>query len=67
MNYETLGVAVDERGVAYVTLNRPEKRNALSSQMIADLTDLAMNLGQATTTRAIVLSGEGKVFAPAVT
>ncbi len=62
MTYETLEVRVDERGVAYVTLNRPDKRNVLSSQMIAELTDMAETLGAANETRAIVLSGAGKVF-----
>ena len=62
MNYETLAIRVDERGVAYVQLNVPEKRNALSGQMIADLTDMAQTLGAQTNTRAVVLSGAGKVF-----
>ena len=34
--YETLDVTLDDRGVAYVALNLPETRNALSGQMIAD-------------------------------
>jgi methylglutaconyl-CoA hydratase len=62
MTYETLEIQVDERGVAYVKLNRPDKRNVLSAQMIADLTDMAGTLGEATETRAIVLSGAGRVF-----
>lgn len=61
-DYETLAILVDERGVAYVTLNQPDKRNALSAQMIAELTDMAKTLGAANTTRAIVLAGEGKLF-----
>lgn len=60
--YETLDISIDDRGVAYVALNMPEKRNALSAQMIADLTDMAETLGAAETIRAIVLSGKGKVF-----
>jgi methylglutaconyl-CoA hydratase len=62
MTYETLEVQIDDRGVAYVTLNRPDKRNVLSAQMIAELTDMANTLGAATETRAIVLSGAGRVF-----
>jgi len=58
--YDTLNVHRDDRDVQYVTLNRPEKRNALSSQMIADLTDMAHTLEAGT--RAVVLSGEGAVF-----
>lgn len=61
-NYETLEVRMDERGVAYVALNRPETRNALSAQLISDLTDVALTLGAEETTRAMVLSGAGKMF-----
>ena len=62
MNYDTLNIRMDGRGVAYVTLNMPDKRNALSARMIAELTDMAQTLGAETTTRAVVLSGAGKVF-----
>lgn len=62
MTYETLDIRQDDRGVAYVTLNLPDKRNALSAVMIAELTDMAHTLGAARDTRAIVLSGAGKVF-----
>ena len=61
-SYETLDVRTDDRGVAYVALNMPEKRNALSARMIAELTDMARTLGAAEETRAIVLSGTGKTF-----
>lgn len=62
MTYETLDIRMDPRGVAYVTLNLPEKRNALSARMIAELTEMAATLGAAPETRAIVLAGAGKVF-----
>lgn len=62
MTYDTLAITRDDRGVAHVMLNLPEKRNALSGQMIVDLTDMARTLGQEEQTRAIVLSGAGKVF-----
>lgn len=62
MTYETLDIHQDGRGVAYVTLNLPDKRNALSARMIDELTDMAQTLGAARDTRAIVLSGAGKVF-----
>lgn len=62
MRYETLTIQTDTRGIAYVTLNRPEKRNVMSAQMIAELTDIAHSLGHDRSTRAIVLSGAGKSF-----
>lgn len=62
MTYETLTLATDARGVAALTLNRPEKRNALSATMIAELTDAAARLGDDDAVRAVVLSANGKVF-----
>ncbi len=58
--YDTLTIRRDARDVQYVTLNRPAKRNALSAQMIADLTHMAQTVPDGT--RAVVLAGEGKVF-----
>lgn len=60
--YKTLKITIDNRGVAHVTLNQPEKRNALSASMIADLTDMAQFLGMQENLRAVVLSGAGEVF-----
>ncbi len=62
MTYETLETRLDERGVAYVTLNVPDKRNVLSARMIAELTEMAGTVGAASETRAVVLSGAGKLF-----
>ncbi|MEM7208946.1 MAG: crotonase/enoyl-CoA hydratase family protein [Pseudomonadota bacterium] len=61
-DFETLSVELDARGVAYVALNQPEIRNALSAQMIADLTEFATSIGSEISTRAVVLCGNGKVF-----
>ena len=58
--FTTLSLRKDDRGVVHVALNRPEKRNALSAAMIAELTDLAENVEPGT--RAMVLSGAGAVF-----
>jgi len=60
--YETLLVETDPRGVATITLNRPEKRNALSGKMIAELTDCAAALGAGDAVRAVVLRGAGALF-----
>ena len=34
-DYETITVARDRRGIAAVTLNRPEIRNAMNARLIA--------------------------------
>ncbi len=62
MTYETLDVNIDARGVAYVALNRPEKRNAMSAQLMDDLVDMATTIGTDDAIRAVVLSGKGNVF-----
>ncbi|MEL7154428.1 MAG: enoyl-CoA hydratase-related protein, partial [Pseudomonadota bacterium] len=62
MSYETISVEVDARGVATVTLNKPDKHNALVPQMIADLHDAASMLGTDDAVRVVVLTGAGKSF-----
>ena len=62
MNWKTLDIRTDERGVAQVRLNTPEKRNVLSARMIAELTEMAGTIGIDSRTRAIVLSGAGSTF-----
>jgi (methylthio)acryloyl-CoA hydratase len=46
--------------VLHVRLNRPEKRNAVSDTLVAQLHTCFVNLPEAT--RAVVLSGEGEHF-----
>lgn len=62
MPFETITLEVDSRGVAALTLNLPEKRNALSATMIAELTEAAARLGADGAVRAVVLGAAGKVF-----
>jgi enoyl-CoA hydratase/carnithine racemase len=50
-------------GVATLTLNRPEKCNAIDGAMIAALADAAGGLAAESDLRAVVLAGEGPVFA----
>lgn len=49
-------------GVATVTLNRPDKLNALTFDAYADLRDLLAELPHREDTRALVLRGEGRGF-----
>ena len=48
--------------VAHVRLNRPDVRNAFNAELIAALTRAFEELAQDESVRAVVLSGEGKVF-----
>lgn len=55
-----------ERGphpsIAVITLNRPEKRNALSGELVAALREQVTLLGADPAVRVIVLTGEGTAF-----
>jgi enoyl-CoA hydratase/carnithine racemase len=62
MSYATLDLSTDARGVARLVLNRPDKHNALSAQMLADLTDAADRLAADAAVRVVVLTGAGKSF-----
>ena len=62
MAYEQLLVDVSDR-VATLTLNRPEQRNALSAQLLAELVDAMKAARDDEQVRAVVLTGAGdKVF-----
>ena len=62
MSYETITVAVDDRGVATLTLNLADQHNALAPQMITDLHDAASMLAADDAVRVVVLTGAGKSF-----
>lgn len=62
MTWQTLSLNTEPRGVAYLTLNTPDRRNVLSPQMISDLTEAAHRLGSDPAIRVVVLSGAGPVF-----
>lgn len=60
--YQTLRLETDSRGVATLTLDRPEKHNALDAQMIAELTQAAAQLSADSDVRVVVLTGAGASF-----
>ncbi|MQY01207.1 crotonase/enoyl-CoA hydratase family protein [Sinorhizobium medicae] len=62
MTFTTIRFAVDQRGVARVTLARPNKHNALSAAMIAEMIDVAGRLATDASVRAVILDAEGKSF-----
>ncbi len=49
-------------GVATITLDRPEKLNALTFEVYADLRDLLRQLPQRNDTKVLVITGEGRGF-----
>jgi enoyl-CoA hydratase len=63
MTFQTLVVAVTD-GVATVTVNRPEKLNALDDVVVAELRQAAVALGGDPAVRGVILTGAGtKAFA----
>ena len=62
MSYEAVSISRDDRGVATLSLNRPDKHNAMNGAMIADLTAAAAELGADRLVRAVILTGAGKSF-----
>ena len=54
---KTLIVERDERGVVTVTLNRPEKKNALDYVMFDELLQIFDEVGNSTADRVLVLTG----------
>src|SRR5271166_1319436 len=51
-----------EDGIAWLTLNRPERLNAFSSEMLQGLGEALQRLGQDTGVGAIVITGAGRGF-----
>lgn len=49
-------------GIATLTLNRPEVKNALSAELMTEVTEAIRSLGQDADTRVIVLTGAGDSF-----
>jgi enoyl-CoA hydratase/carnithine racemase len=61
MSYETIQVS-NEGTVAVVTLNRPERRNALSLEVMQELIGALDAVGRDSAARAVILAAAGKVF-----
>ncbi|HLG13272.1 MAG TPA: enoyl-CoA hydratase-related protein [Blastocatellia bacterium] len=53
---------VSEAGVARITLNRPDKRNALDQELVAQLKDAVRAAALDQSVRVVLLSGAGKDF-----
>ncbi len=62
MSFESLQLDIDERGVATVMLNRPERHNALNATLIDELRQAAARLGGDEAVRVVVLTGAGRSF-----
>lgn len=61
MVYETL-ILEREDGIATITLNRPQRMNALNEQLIAELVQVTDEVGRDDAVKAVVLTGAGRAF-----
>jgi enoyl-CoA hydratase/carnithine racemase len=52
----------DELGIATITLNRPERLNALTFEVYRELTDTFASLRDESEVRVVVITGAGKAF-----
>ena len=59
---EWITVEMSQPGVALLTLNRPEKRNALSIALLEQLCERVESLAREPSTRVLILRGAGAVF-----
>ena len=58
---QTITAGVDAAGIAVVTLNRPEKRNAVSFELVADLMR-ALDEVEQSSSQVLIITGAGKAF-----
>lgn len=61
MSYENICFETDD-SIAVVTLNRPDKRNALSLSLMRELLDCFGRIGEEKKLRTVILGAAGKVF-----
>ncbi|HXY58151.1 MAG TPA: enoyl-CoA hydratase-related protein [Methylocystis sp.] len=54
--------SIDPRGVATLTLNRPERHNAFDDALVSRLTAVLRELGETADVRALIICGNGKNF-----
>ena len=57
-----VGFEEDARGIATVTLQRADKRNAMSGEMISELSDAAARIAGSSSIRVVVMAADGDVF-----
>ncbi len=60
--YQKLLVETDPRGVAHVTINRPEVSNAFNDELMTELAVAFRALGEDAAVRVVVLTGAGRNF-----
>lgn len=65
MSYDNICFETEQH-LAVVTLNRPNRRNALSLELMLELLDCLERIGSDSELRAVILAAAGKLFVPAM-
>jgi 2-(1,2-epoxy-1,2-dihydrophenyl)acetyl-CoA isomerase len=61
MSYQFITLDVED-GVGVIRLNRPDDGNAMTAELLRELLDAALTCDEAPEVRAVVLTGNGKMF-----
>ena len=61
-NYQTMHIERRDNGIAVVTLDRPERLNAVNGTMHAELARFSRDFGNDRDMRVLVLTGAGRAF-----
>jgi enoyl-CoA hydratase/carnithine racemase len=62
LTLDTIQLDWPAEGVAIATLNRPDRLNAMTMGMFAELEELAWHLGDLSGLRVLIMTGAGKAF-----
>ncbi|RLA18553.1 MAG: crotonase/enoyl-CoA hydratase family protein [Gammaproteobacteria bacterium] len=60
--YETITLEIESRGVARLTLNRPDLHNAMNAQLISEMQQALALVESSDEVRVVVLTGAGSTF-----
>ena len=60
--YDCVDVKIDDEGIAWVTFNRPEKRNAMNPTLHYEMEEIIMHLETDPAAKVIVITGAGKAW-----
>jgi methylglutaconyl-CoA hydratase len=61
MNFNTL-LLQEQDGICTITFNRPDKRNAVSFELVSDLMHALDHAGKSDATQVVIFTGAGKAF-----
>jgi enoyl-CoA hydratase len=62
MEFSTIAYTTPEAGIGVVTLNRPQRLNAINLDMLDDIHTLCNDLADRNDPRVIIITGEGRGF-----